>query len=194
MRASTSILYIAIGSALAWAVVAGANWSRPETMRDRNPLGDSLPSLTLQTPDGRLQSLRERLGHRPAVIYVFNQAECLGCSDLPLEFRVIRREMPDVQPLLIGSGAGPAAFSGALHDMHLEDAALIDEKRSLLKALGVSSEPLVILVGPTGRILLVDSRNTSRAARFPMGQVIHDLRSLFASHQHQTDSSSLGGR
>src|SRR4051794_33684432 len=173
-----AVAFIALGSVLAAGGATVVRAMRPAPMLSRSPLGDTLPALTLTSPDGRPVSLRERIGHHAALIYVFTSAECTGCTDLPLEFRVVRRELPGVEPLLIGSGGPPSAFAGSLHDWHLESSALIDTDRSLLAALRVSAEPLVILTDSTGRILLVDTRSTSRAAHFPMGEILHGLRTV----------------
>jgi len=40
----------------------------------------------------------------------------------------------------------------------------------------VKAEPLVLLVSAGGRILVVDNRNTLRAALHPMGELIHELK------------------
>jgi peroxiredoxin len=175
-----SLLGIVVGL-LATTALAAAARSRGDDSTFRNPIGDTLPSLILRLPNGQSQSLRERLGHKPALLYIFNKAECLGCSDLALEFRVIRREAPGVEPLLIGSGSSPADFARALSDIHLEGSALIDEHRSLLAALRVKAEPLVLLVNANGRILVVDNRNTSRAALHPMGEILHELKASLSA-------------
>lgn len=132
----------------------------------------------MRTPAGEPVNLHDRLRGRAALIYVVNEAECASCSNLPLEFRIIKKETPGVEPLLIGSGASPKAFAAYLDRMDLAASAMIDEPRSLLRALGLSSEPVAILVDSAGRVLFVDLRSTSKAAQFPMGRVLHDLAAV----------------
>jgi peroxiredoxin len=194
-QSSFVVALVALGSVLGTGTVTAVRAMRPTPAASRSPLGDTLPALTLTTLDGRAVSLRDRVGHRPALIYLFTSAECTGCTDLPLEFRVVRREFPGIEPLLIGSGGPPAAFATSLHDWHLESSALIDANRSILAALRVSSEPLVLLTDSTGRILLVDTRSTSRAAHFPMGEILHGLRAAMTTRSStQQTSLSPGGK
>jgi peroxiredoxin len=144
------------------------------------PLGNQLPAVVLAKPDGSPISLMSFLRKRPALIYIFGMAECASCSNLPLEFRIVHREAPDLVTLLVGSGASIDSFKPRLKSMGLSDEALIDEKRQLLDGLGVSREPLVVLVDTTGRILFVDSRSASRAAQYPVGHILRDLRGIVA--------------
>src|SRR3984893_13566582 len=62
---------------------------RTEATRDRFPLGDSLPNVALEHVDGTPVSLRDHIGRRPALIYIFGVAECASCSNLPLEFQIV---------------------------------------------------------------------------------------------------------
>src|SRR5678816_2588590 len=83
-----------------WAVTTAAIKvaNRRPTTTDlpsvRFPLGDTLPYVELRTPDGVPISLRQRLGGKPTLLYVFGTRECAGCSNLPLEFEIVRRENP----------------------------------------------------------------------------------------------------
>lgn len=144
----------------------------------RHPLGEPLPDVPVITPDGKSMRLRERLGAGPSLVYVFNAAQCASCSNLALEFRIIRDAYPTVTPLLVGSGASASEFARAFATMGVADAAVVDEDRALLRALSFEKEPLVLLVDASGRILFVDQRSASQAAQYPMGHVLHDLQSL----------------
>lgn len=146
----------------------------------RSALADTLPAVSLRTLHGETVALRERLGGRPALLYVFGVQECLGCSNLPLEMKIVAREAPGVQVLLVGSGASVATFLDPITRMGLASTALIDEDRQLLRGLAVRSEPLVLLVDGSGRILLVDDRSASHAAQYPMGRLLRDLRATLA--------------
>lgn len=163
-------LLIASALIVAGTAMGMTGLTQRQSVRDYSPLGDTIPWVRLQATDGRWQSLHDRLGGRPAIIYVYDPAECIGCSDLPMEFRVIKNEVPTIQPLLIGTGANVSTFAQPLRDLHLDGAALIDEHNVLLKALKVRAEPLALIVGANGRILFVDTRITSRSSRYPMGQ------------------------
>src|SRR5262249_32116127 len=91
------------------------------------PLADTLPWLTLETPDGRSAGLHERLGGKPALIYIVNVAECASCSNLEEEFRILNREFPRIRPLVVGSGSKSDVFRPYLQQMHVLESALIDE-------------------------------------------------------------------
>lgn len=138
------------------------------------------------------------LGARPAVIYVFGLAECASCSNLPLEFKIVHKEAPQLVTLLVASGASTDAFRERLHSMGLEKEALVDEDRRLLKGLRFTHEPIVMLVDSTGRILFADTRGASRAAQYPVGHILRDLRGIInprkpsADASHELSDHSLG--
>jgi peroxiredoxin len=146
------------------------------------PLGDPLPDVALQRLDGRRVMMRPLLEGRPALIYVFGVAECASCTNLALEFRIARREVPELRTVLVGSGAAAEAFGDLVKEMDVEGAGkgevLIDEHRALIQALGLVKEPVVLLADASARILLADSRGASRAAQFPMGRILHGLRDV----------------
>lgn len=171
---------LAVACLLGSAATAAIWSSAPAPARlTQSPLGDTLPWLAMKTPAGEPVNLHDRLRGHAALIYVVNEAECASCSNLPLEFRIIKKETPGVEPMIVGSGGPPKAFVPYLERMNLASAAMIDEPRSLLHALGLSAEPVAILVDSTGRMLFVDLRSNSKAAQFPMGRVLHDLAAIF---------------
>jgi hypothetical protein len=144
-----------LGGALA---LRGSARSSDPDLRHRIPLGDTLPWLVLRTAEDSAVNLHDRLHGRPAIIYIANQAECTSCSNLPLEFAIIRKEWPGIQPLLIATGASAAEFDPYLRQLRMQSDALIDEHSSLLKKLDIESEPVSVLVDSTGRILILDLR------------------------------------
>jgi peroxiredoxin len=179
----SSLRTIMTGIAVSLAVGAGtaamrytAKPSAPP--RYITPLGDSLPNLTLKTLDGRETTLKARLNGKPALIYVFGAAECASCSALPLEFQIVHRESPSIQTLLIGSGATAETLRPGIEAMGLASSALVDEDRQFIRAFELDREPFVLLVDSTGHILIVDSRGASRAAQFPMGRILHEMKGV----------------
>src|SRR5579862_7736423 len=163
---------VTLGAALCLAVGAGLAAARyqnvtPLAPQAPTPMGDTLPTVSLLSPDGRRVSLATQLAHRAAVIYIFGRAECTSCSNLPLEFKVLRADAPGIRPLLIVSGSTVQELGSTVSQLGLGANVLIDERRALLHALGFEKEPLVLLADSTGRILLVDSRRASRAAQYP---------------------------
>lgn len=158
------------------AVAIAAKWSdATSTTRPFTRLADTLPSLDLQDPRGQTISLRSRTSGHFTLLYVVNQAECASCANFAEEFRIIRRQTPRIEPLLIASGAPPAQFASLLSQMQVTEQALVDQHRALLAWLHLSSEPAAVLVDSSGRVLFVDVRSTSRAAQFPMSRLLHDL-------------------
>lgn len=153
------------------------------TPREETPLGEQLPAVQLSRLSGEPVFLSDVLKRRAAVVYVFGLAECASCSNLPLEFQILRREAPGVATLLVASGASVDSFRPRILSMGLADNAVVDEKRKLLGSLGIGREPLVLVVDSTGRILLVDTRSASRAAQYPMGHLLRDLRGVVAPTQ-----------
>jgi peroxiredoxin len=146
-----------------------------------NAIGRVLPSLTLQSIEGDPIDLRERVGKRPSVLYVFGANECAGCSNLGLEFQILRGLIPSVQPLLIGSGAKPEVFRPFVQPLGVGSSVFIDQKRQLLHALGAPKEPVVALIDSTGRILYIDTRSASQAAQYPMGRLLHAIRATLST-------------
>jgi hypothetical protein len=146
---------------------------------DRFPLGDTLPTALLKHPDGSAVMLRPHLGPRPALLYIFGVDECASCSNLPLEFQIVRRQAPRLMTILIASGASVETFRPRLDKMGLDQKdVLVDEKSVLLHGLGVAREPLVVLVDSTGRVIFVDSRTASRAAQYPVGHILRDIAAV----------------
>jgi hypothetical protein len=141
----------------------------------RNPLGEPLPDVAVQRASGGELRLRDRIGRRPALIYVFSATQCAGCSNLGLEFRILKGAYPDLQPVLVGSGAPREAFLDAFKAMEISDP-VVDESRALLHGLSLTREPVVLLTDSTGRIVFVDQRSASQAAQYPMGRVLTDLQ------------------
>lgn len=187
----TRVVIIGIGICLVFAAgtAAARRSDAASGPRIGFPLGDSLPDVTLTGLDGRAVNLRRRLGGHPALIYIFGPSECASCSNLALEFKVAQNEVSGLRTLLIGSGARPGVFAPLIRDIGLTDVALVDSARTLLAALRVQREPLVLLADSTGRILLADTRGASRAAQFPMGHVLRGLKALLVPAS-QTERSS----
>jgi hypothetical protein len=178
------ILDLVLVAALTAGIVFWAGGRRQEGEPPARPniLGKPLPELIVKTINGDPVRLSGRLGKHASLIYLMSPVECASCSNLPLEFKIVRRDLPYIQPLLIGSGAPPEAFRAALGSSPLLAEALVDEHRELLRAFRVSAEPLV---DSTGRILLVDVRSTSAAAQFPMGTVLYNLATVFNARSSQ---------
>lgn len=148
-----------------------------------SPLGDRLPAVSVQTPSGAVVALRDRIGNKPALIYVFSAAQCAGCSNLALEFRILREAFPNIQPLLVGSGSSRAEFASYFDAMGAEvkAAAVVDESQALLHAFGLERAPVVVLTDSTGRVVLLDPRSVSQAAQYPMGHILADLRGVLGT-------------
>jgi peroxiredoxin len=192
MRALKPYIFATLGATAAVSAMAITGWTRPATIAERSILGDSLPAVRLQKVDGSWQELHERLGGKPAIIYLYSPAECMGCSDVPMEFRVLRREFPAMQPLLIGISAPASRYATPFRDMRLDGDALVDENNTLLKALGVKSEPLVIVVSASGRILFTDTRATRRSSRYPLSRVLRDVQEALGTPAVSRSASQTG--
>lgn len=149
----------------------------------RNPLGEPLPDVAVEDSAGRTIRLRDLLGGRPALIYVFSAAQCASCTNLGLEFRILHGAYPTLQTLLIGSGAGRSTFAPAFETMNVAGDAVVDERRALLHALSLTREPVVLLADSTGRIVFVDQRSPSQAAQYPMGHVLADLEGALGARR-----------
>lgn len=173
-----SALVAAVAVALLAAVYAFSRASLDRPKPRFNAIGQALPEVTLLDLSGASTSLRERVRGHPALIYVMTTAECSSCSNLPLEFEIVRRQAPSVVTLLVGSGATVDQLRPYVRQMHIENAALADPERSLLRALGAQSEPLALLLDSTSRIVLADTRSTSAAAHYPMGEILHDIAGI----------------
>ena len=148
-------------------------------------LGRVLPDLSLRTVTGASIGLHDRLAQQAALLFVVSRAQCTSCSNLPLEFAILRREFPAVQAIVVASGASPEVFRSALDSMSLGENAIVDEHRLLLRAIGWRSEPLTLLVDTGGRILFVDSRTRPLGTARALGQHLASRRGLGHSHHHR---------
>lgn len=181
-------LVLGLSAAVLWKRPAAPNASQPVN----NPLGDVLPAVQLKHADGTPVSLADRLRGRPALLFVSNLAECRSCSNLPIELRVLRREAPQLETVLIGSGASAEEFRVQFEKMGVaQSEPLVDEHDVLLTRLGLGKTTLVLLADSAGRILFVDSRTAPDRAAFPIGRVIHDLT---AALRPAFDSTRLAAR
>ena len=167
---------VVVGTAMLRART-NAPFARPMSV---SPLGDTIPDVTLLTPDGKQEPLKNRIRNRPAALYIYSAAECSSCAGFALEFDILKREIPNVVPLLIGTGGARSAFREYFERAQVVDNALIDESSTLLKGLRVHHGPLVLLIDSNGRIVFVDSRSTSQASQYPLGRVLHDLKAPLA--------------
>lgn len=147
----------------------------------RQPLGELLPNVLVDPATGGRIYLRDLIGRHPALVYVFSAAQCAGCSNLALEFDIVRRAHPGLRTVLIGSGAPAAEFREAFATMGVTGSAVVDESRALLRALSIRQEPIVLLTDSTGRIVFVDPRTPSQAAQYPMGRVLTDIQGVLGT-------------
>ena len=175
-RSVRAIGVAAMALAVSVSVIAARRSPPPPPFQ--TPLGNTLPDVDVQTPDGHTVKLLQSLHGKPALLYVFSAEECASCSNLPLEFTIVHNEAPNLQTILIGSGSPREAFQPLIQSMHLEQSALIDEHREILRAFDVTREPMVLLVDSSGAILLADTRNASRAAQYPMGRILRGIGSI----------------
>jgi peroxiredoxin len=171
----TALVALVIAIPIAIAVSTRSAATKEPAKLTTTPLGDTLPTVTLKTLDGKPLSLRERLGGRPAVIYVTTVAECASCSNLPLEMEIVRKASPRLEALVIGSGSTIAEFRPYFTQMGMTSSAVVDEDRALLRALHVSAETIVLLVDPTGRIVFADQRASPKRAHYPTSRLLHDM-------------------
>jgi hypothetical protein len=176
---STLNLRSAVSVGLAGLLVGGliTRYARADTSAATSPsasglLGFVLPAITLRAPDGTPVLLADRLSRGPSLIIVMGGQDCFSCSSYELELTILKSKLPGVSAILIGSGEDEALFRDYFRRSHLDSLALFDRDRQVLTSLGVKSEPLVLLVDSTGRILFADSRSSSAAAQFPLGRLL----------------------
>src|SRR5205085_3760469 len=107
-------------------------------------------------------------------------AECMSCSNLPLEFRLMQEKLPHVKTLLIGSGANVATFRPIFEKLRIQASALVDEQRSVIGAFHMTAEPVVFLMDASGHVLYIDTRSAPQAATYPMGRLLTELRATLS--------------
>lgn len=145
--------------------------SRNEAAEASTLLGTPLPAVTLRSLDGKPVALSERIGSGTTLIVLLGSRDCFSCSSYRLELGILKSKLPGITPILIGSGSDEVVFQEYFRQDRLESVGLLDPERSLLAALGVGTEPLLLLVAD-GRILFVDHRSSSAAAQFPFGRLL----------------------
>lgn len=165
-----TLCVLAVGVGIGPRLLAGRAVPPPRT-----PLGDILPSVSLPRLEGSTENLRRAIGVNSAIIFVVGPDDCASCSDLPLEFRIIHSEFPQLAIVVIGSGGSADGFRKYFSQAHVNGTVFIDSQRQLLHRLGVQTEPLTLLTDTTGRILFADARSTSQAAQYPAATLLHTL-------------------
>ena len=159
-------------------------------------IGQLVPAVTLTSASGQRTALRDRLGERPALVFVVTPAVCASCENLPLELRVIHNAMPKLPLLVIGSGADASTFDPYFRGMGVESTALVDSGATLLRALGLSAEILTMVVDSSGRVVFADPRGASEASQYPVGRVLRGLGAVLHAAADTTSApiGQLGAR
>jgi uncharacterized membrane protein YphA (DoxX/SURF4 family) len=113
-------------------------------------LGDLVPDLTLATPNGGFQSLRElATSSATPVALVFTSPGCTGCDQLTDRMPALRDELGGaLEPVLLVNGHGPHVAATAERGLSV----LVQEDREAIFAFAVGAVPAAVVVDGEGRI------------------------------------------
>jgi hypothetical protein len=134
-----------------------------------------LPNVHLRTLTGDSISLDSARAGRPTLLIVTKASDGISCARFAFEVRLLRRKLPGIRILLVGSGPEVAEFRSFFATERVQEHALLDTARTLVAALGLRSEPTVLFTDHEGNVLLVDSRPPGRASQFAIGRVLPAL-------------------
>lgn len=186
MNTQTGPLAVGLASLLACLSacdqVAADPSARARERADATTLvGRQLPEVKLRALDGSEVSLVDRTRGHPSLVLVVSSADCLSCANYPLEVRVLRHSMPNLQAVLVGSDPDTVFLKEYFHREQIEREALLDHEGEALKALGRQNTPLILLLDTAGRIIFVDARASSQSSVLPISRQFAALRLAFGS-------------
>lgn len=165
---------VAIGFAL--ANLPSGEADAPTVQADVTRLvGSALPAVTLRTLTGDSVSLESTRSGKPTLLIITKASDTESCARFAFEVRLLRRKLPRVRILLVGSGPDVAGFDSYFAEERMAEHALLDPTRALVHALGLESEPAVLFTDSGGTVLLVDTRLPGRSSQFPIGSVLPAL-------------------
>lgn len=138
-------------------------------------IGSRLPLVTLITNSGQATATTDLVkGH--ALVVVMRGADCLSCGNLPLEARILKNRYPHLQTVFIGSGRDTSELNRFFKIQRLPYYRDYDE--SFVRAYGLVSTPVLMLVGDSQRILFADIRPGSMSSQFPISRVVESIFGL----------------
>lgn len=175
-----SIVAVATGIAVANLPSRGA----PSPTASTDPtrlIGTQVPNVQLRTLAGDRVSLDSARAGKPTLLIVTKASDGASCASFAFEVRLLRRKLPEMTILLVGSGPEAEAFRSYFAEERVQQFALLDSERALATALELRSEPTVLLLDRDGNVLLVDSRSPGRSAQFPIGRVLPGLSESLVS-------------
>lgn len=144
-------------------------------------IGTQVPNVQLRTLAGDSVSLESVRAGKPTLLIVTKASDGASCAQFAFEVRLLRRKLPEMMIVLVGSGPGAAEFRRYFADERVQQFAFLDPERALAVALELRSEPTVLFLDRDGNVLLVDSRSPGRSAQFPIGRVLPGLSESLVS-------------
>ncbi len=177
--AQVSVLAAALGT----GVVSGLVLLRGEESRSplsvvdgpRSSLAKFMPDQPLISVDGDSVSLASILRRSPSLLVVLSEDDCLGCGDFGTELRILSREFPGLQQVVIGVGSDTALLRNYFRQTRTKG--YLDLNSSLIRG-GAVPTPFVSVVDTAGRVLFTDTRPGSDARFFPISQLLPLLDSV----------------
>jgi peroxiredoxin len=168
---ATLAMFIAIGGRLGWlfaglaitlfGVWVGPTWKR----RWAHRIGATAPDFSLADPHGQSYTLDSLLGPRRPLVLVFAQAGCAACDALLPDVARWQHDLAERVTVAVVNG-GPAEHSHRTSHQHGLQRVLIDERRRVLAAYGVTGTPSAVLI---------DARRTLAAPPARGAGAIHAL-------------------
>ena len=167
---------VAVATGIALANLPSRGGPSPTASTDPTRLiGTPVPNVQLRTLAGDRVSLDSARAGKPTLLIVTKASDGASCASFAFEIRLLRRKLPKMTILLVGSGPEAEAFRAYFAEERIQQFALLDPKRALALALEIRSEPTVLFLDKEGNVLFVDSRSPGRAAQFPIGRVLPGL-------------------
>lgn len=137
-------------------------------------LGSRIGDIALLTLRGDTATTSRLLDGTPSLLIVAGAEDCWSCSDYAFQMRLVR-ERTRLRTILVGSGPDTASVQQYIRTNKLEEYAYLDPNRSLLTSLGLTREPVAVVVDDRRRVLFVDPRGSRSMATAPIGVVLSDL-------------------
>ncbi len=119
-------------------------------------LGKEAPTFELATPDGERDGLAEADGEGVAILE-FWSINCPACVQAMPELEKLADKYADkgLEYYAVNIGEEPEDINAFLESKGIEPKVVIDTDQEVSTAYGVSPIPLIVLVGPNGRVQAV---------------------------------------
>lgn len=132
-------------------------------------IGSTFPQVDLLVAGGETADPNEFFASARTVVFLVTKDDCLSCGQYVMESKIIDSQV-GIPTIFVGVGPDTEFFARFFQNHRVRF--LLDPEAALLSHFDPVEPPLVTLVGSDRRILWMDARSPSMAARYPSSRVL----------------------